>query len=214
MFKGTMSRQITALTVQQRNRQRVNVFLDGEFAFGLARLTAAWLQVGQELSDEKISRLLAEDEREQAYQQALKLLNLRPRTLKEIEQNLSGHSVPPQVISDVLERLEQNGLVDDARFARLWIENRSQLRPRGRRALAYELRTHGVSQAVIDQALQEVDEQELALEAAHKQARRLKGLAWPEFRQKMIAFLARRGFEYSTSASLVAQVWSELDIEK
>lgn len=206
-----MTRQITALTVQQRNRQRVNVFLDGEFAFGLARLTAAWLQVGQELTDEKITQLLAEDEREQAYQQALKLLNIRPRTLKEIEQNISGHNFQPQVISDVLARLQQNGLVDDTRFARLWIENRSQLRPRGRRALAYELRKHGVSQAVIEQTLQDVDEQELALEAARKQARRLRDLAWPEFRQKIITFLARRGFDYSTSTSLAAQVWGELD---
>jgi len=73
-----MMHTITALTLQKRNRQRVSVFLDGEYSFGLARIVAAWLEVGQELSDEKIAQLRAEDEREVAYQRALRLIQYRP----------------------------------------------------------------------------------------------------------------------------------------
>ena len=69
-----MNHTITALTLQKRNRERVNVYLDGEYAFGLARIVAAWLVVGQELSDEKITQLRIEDEREVAYQRALRLI--------------------------------------------------------------------------------------------------------------------------------------------
>ena len=59
-----MGKQITDLKAQKRNHQRVNVYLDGEYAFGLSRIVAAWLHVGQELSPEKIKELKLEDELE------------------------------------------------------------------------------------------------------------------------------------------------------
>ena len=126
---------ITALKVQKRNPQRVNVYLDGEYAFGLARITAGWLSIGQVLSAEKIAQLQAEDGREVAYQQALRLLSYRPRASAEVRRNLVKHDVPAEVIEDVLARLQRAGLIDDNRFAQAWVENRSEFRPRGRRAL-------------------------------------------------------------------------------
>ena len=60
-------KKITALEVQKKNPNRVNVHLDGEFAFGLARITAVWLKVGDVLSDEKITQLQNEDAREKRY---------------------------------------------------------------------------------------------------------------------------------------------------
>ena len=59
-----LMKKITALQVQKRNPNRVNIHLDGEFAFGVARIVAAWLRIGQELSEEKIGQLQAEDGRE------------------------------------------------------------------------------------------------------------------------------------------------------
>ena len=206
--------KITALTVQKRNRQRVNVFLDGEFAFGLARITAAWLEVGQEISDEKIAELKAEDAREVAYLQALKYLNYRPRTEAEVRQNLLKHAVPEEIIPETIERLKQNRLLDDSRFAQDWVENRTDLRPRSRRALAYELRQRGVDRQVIEQSLDALDDEELAYQAALKQSRKLKNLDWQDFRQKMYGFLARRGFHYEVCAPVVSRVWAELHAEE
>ncbi len=205
-----MVRKITALTLQKRNRQRVNVFLDGEFAFGLARIVAAWLQVGQEISDEKIAELLAADARETAYQQALNFLNYRPRTESEIRQNLEKHKVPEEIIAEVMERLGKAGLVDDARFAELWVENRNELRPRSRRALAYELKQRGLSEDVIQHAVAGVNDEELAFEAASRHAQKLRHLEWQDFRQKMYGFLARRGFNYEVSQPVTARVWAQL----
>ncbi|HOG79782.1 MAG TPA: hypothetical protein PK454_08510, partial [Anaerolineaceae bacterium] len=68
-----MDQKITALKVQKRNPNRVNVYLDGDFAFGLARVVAAWLQIGQILTPEKITSLQAQDTHEVAYQKALQL---------------------------------------------------------------------------------------------------------------------------------------------
>lgn len=206
-----LSGRITALKVQKRNPQRVNVYLDGVFAFGLARITAAWLQVGQELADEKISELLASDGAEVAFQKALHYLDYRPRAEAEVRRRLHEHQISDEVIDPVIERLRQNGLIDDARFAKEWVENRSTFRPRGRRALAMEMRQRGLPGEAIQEAITDVDEDALALQAARKQARKLHDLEWLDFRRKLSSFLARRGFTYATIAPVVTQTWNELD---
>jgi regulatory protein len=189
----------------------VNVYLDGEFAFGLARIVAAWLQVGQELDDQKIAALQAEDAHEVAYQRVLKLLGYRSRSTHEVRKNLRDHNVPEEVIAGVLERLRRSRLVDDERFAQAWIENRSEYRPRSRRALAMELRQKGITDEVIKQTLEEAarEDEDLAYQAALKQSRKLKEMEWPEFRQKLSGFLARRGFSYEVVAPVVKRVWVE-----
>jgi regulatory protein len=206
-----MEHKITALTMQKRNRQRVNVYLDGEFAFGLARILAAWMQVGQVLSDEKIAQLKASDEREVAYQRAIQFLNYRPRTENEIRQNLLKHGVAETVLADVIQRLQRAGLLDDKRFADAWVENRADLHPRSRRALAYELKQRGVDQQLIQQSLAQVDDDQAAYQAALRRSRKLQGLDWQDFRKKMYGYLARRGFDYETSAPVVKRVWNELN---
>jgi regulatory protein len=204
-----MEYRITALRVQKRNPQRVNVYLDDEFAFGLARIVAAWLEIGQMLSDEKIAELKDEDGREAAYQQALRFLSYRPRSEAEVRRNLKEHEISEEAITQVIERLQRSGLLNDARFAQDWVENRSEMRPRSRRALRYELHQHGVDPKEIEQSIAAVNDSAMALEAARKQVRRYASLEWPEFRQKMYGFLARRGFAYDVSAPVTAQVWAE-----
>ncbi|MEW5871381.1 MAG: RecX family transcriptional regulator [Chloroflexota bacterium] len=201
---------MTALTVQKHNPQRVNVSLDGEFAFGLARIVAAWLEIGQELSDEKIAQLQAEDGREVAYQRALKLLNYRIRSEAEIRKNLKDHDVAEENIEHVIERLKRSGLLDDRAFAQTWVENRSGMRPRSRRALAYELSQRGIDSQVIEQSLEGVNEDALAYQAAQKRSRKLQSADWNDFRTKMYRFLAQRGFQYDTIRDVTARIWAEI----
>lgn len=208
----SMGYTITALSVQKRNPQRVNVYLDGEFAFGLARIVAAWLNVGQILDDEKIARLKAEDELESAYGRALRLISYRPRTESEIRRSLSRAEIPTPVLDAVIERLKNAGLVNDAGFARSWVDNRTALRPRGRRALSYELRQRGVDADIIEGSLVQVDDSALAYEAAGRRAARFANLDWNTFRQKMFRFLAQRGFDYEASSDAIRRVWQELHL--
>jgi regulatory protein len=204
-----MARIVTALKAQKRNQRRVNVYLDGEFAFGLERIVAAWLYVGQELSEEKITSLQEEDQREAAYQKALNFIQYRERSEAEIQQHLKEQNLSEEIAGQVIERLRRSGLVDDQRFAQAWIENRNEFHPRSRRALAYELRQKGIDPGAIQDALQDVDEEQLAFQAAVKQFRKFQSLEWPEFRQKMLGVLARRGFSYEVSASAATRVWEE-----
>jgi regulatory protein len=205
-----MDHKITAISQQKNNRQRVNIYLDGEFAFGLARIVAAWLQVGQEISDENIAQLQFEDGRETAYQRALKFISYRPRSQSEVRQKLQALNITQENIDYVLSRLIESGILNDESFAQLWVENRSAMRPRGRRALAYELRQRGLDQKTIDQAVATIDDEELAYDAARRRARKMHGPEWIEFRQKMFRFLAQRGFTYELCAQVVPRVWNEL----
>jgi regulatory protein len=203
-------RKITAIESQKRNPNRVNIYLDDQFAFGLSRMVAAWLQAGQTISEEKIAALQEEDAREVAIQKALHFLSYRARSFEEVRKNLEKHEIPEPVIQNTLERLQNAGLLNDHDFARTWVENRNTFRPRGRRALRMELRQKGLSESVIETTLDEMtDEEALALAAARKYVRKLKGLAWQDFRNKLGGFLGRRGFPYEVIASATRQVWQE-----
>ncbi|MGA7192458.1 MAG: RecX family transcriptional regulator [Anaerolineales bacterium] len=206
--------KITAIEPQKRDPNRVNLHLDGNYAFGLSRITAAWLKIGQELSEDKIASLQAEDNRERAYQQAMLFLSYRARSESEIRQNLSKHEIPQDVIEQTLERLRENQLADDNQFARAWVENRNTFRPRSRRALQMELRQKGLSDEAAQSALEGLDEEALAYEAGLKKARRLQSEEWSEFRKKLSEHLARRGFPYSVIASVVSRIWKETHTEQ
>jgi regulatory protein len=202
-------KKITAIETQKKNPNRVNIYLDGEFAFATARIVAAWLKTGQVLDDDKIAGLQAEDSRERAYQQAMLFLSYRARSEAEIRQNLRKHEFPDSIIDGTLERLRQDRLADDNKFARAWVENRNTFRPRSRRALTMELRQKGLDDETVQSALVGVDEEALAYEAAHKRANRYQGLGWDDFRKKLSEFLTRRGFPYETTAQIVKRIWNE-----
>jgi regulatory protein len=203
-------KKVTAIEVQKRSPNRVNVYLDGEFAFGLARIVAAWLRVGQELDEKKIEQLQAEDACERALQQAILFLSYRARSESEIRQNLRKHEIPEPVIDQTLDRLRQDGFANDNQFAKAWVENRSTFRPRSRRMLAMELRQKGLGDESVKTALESVDDEALAYEAAQKRAARYKDLEWNEFRKKLSDFLARRGFSYSVTSTVVTRIWNEM----
>jgi regulatory protein len=205
-----MTRRITSLKLQKNNNQRVNVYLDGEYAFGLTRIVAAWLEIGTQLSEEKITELVADDRRETAYQRALNLINYRPRTEVEIRQKLRRHQIDEDNIQYVLDRLRHSGLVNDVEFAQTWVDNRSEIRPRSRRALAYELKQRGINSETIEQTLERVDDSAMAYAAAQKQAPKINNLEWREFRQKMLRYLTQRGFSYDNSSEAASRVWDEM----
>ena len=208
-----MAGTITALKVQKRNPRRVNVFLDGRYAFGLAAIEAARLRRGQVLSDEDIERLKERDSFEKAHDRALRFLSYRPRSEAEVRRYLQGKAVSPAVEEEVIERLTRANLLDDLDFARYWVENRESFNPRGLRMLRYELRQKGLSDETIAQALTDLDEEEGAYRVALRRGRRLAHLDQVSFRKKLSAHLLRRGFPYEVVNPTVERAWQELGAE-
>jgi regulatory protein len=194
-----MSGTITKLEVQKKNKERVNVHLDEAYAFALDIMAAALLRRGQFLSDAEIADLQDEDTRKRAYFYGVRLLGNRPRSRSEIEQKMRQKEYAPDVIESALARLEREGLVDDAEFARYWSENRTQFRPRSARALRFELRQKGVSNEDMNEAVGALDEDEAALAALISRSHTWQRLSAEDAREKAMGFLARRGFSYEVS---------------
>lgn len=204
-----MTKKITRLSPQVKNKERVNVYLNDKFAFGLAAIIAARLNVGQALSDEEIRRLRALDEIEEAYNKTLNYLSYRPRSRGELERYLKDKKVSDDAREKVLARLEQAQLVNDAEFAQYWVENREQFAPRSKRALRAELRQKGLSDEVVQDALGALDEESSAYEAARRRAARMQSLDRETFYRRLSGFLGRRGFGYDVVKTVVTRLWNE-----
>lgn len=140
--------------------------------------------------------------RERAYPFALEkaaaLLSLRARTEKEIVDALRQNAYPEETIARVMAELTRVGYLSDENFARQWASSRTA-KGMGAQRIRMELRRKGVSREQIDQALSEVDADDAfqsACQAAEKAARG-RDLTCAQDRQKALAALARRGFDYA-----------------
>lgn len=208
-----MNPTVTALVAQKRNRDRANVFLDGEYAFSLSNVLAAELRVGQELSPEEIRTLRERDAVERAFSRSLNYLSYRPRSEEEMSRYLRDKGVDDAAAEQVLSRLRRSGLLDDEAFARFWVDNREAHRPRSRWALGVELRRKGVPSEAIDSAVSSVDEDASAMRVARKALHRYAHLDRDIFYRRLLGRLQRRGFGYATARKVVDTLWGEIHPE-
>lgn len=211
-----MAGTITGLRYQKRTVERVNVYLDGQYAFALPALDAARLKVGQHLSDVEIAELQATDDAAKAYDKAVRYLSYRPRSTAEVRRTLEEAEFAPEAIEATLARLTGQGYLDDAAFAAYWVDNRRRFRPKGEQALRQELRRAGVDKETIDESLDGLDSSEAAYAAAQPRANRLSALAAGDptaFKRKLGEFLLRRGFTYDVVRDVVARLLREMQEE-
>jgi regulatory protein len=200
---------VTAIEPQARHANRYNLYVDNRFALGLSAIVAARLHVGQSLSDDDLAALERAEALENAHEKALRFLEPRPRSRAEVKQHLVKHKIAAEVIEPVIARLTDAGLLDDAAFAKYWVENREAFRPRAPRALRFELRQKGLADAAIAEALSAVDEGESAYRAGAARAQRWRNLEQREFLNKVSAFLVRRGFSYEIAKNTAKRLWDE-----
>jgi regulatory protein len=207
-----MAGVITALKIQKKNKERVNVFVDQEFVTGVTVMVAAGLRTGQFLSDAEIDQLKHGDERNKAYDRAIQFLSFRARSRAEVTRYLRDKDYPDEVIDQTINRLLEQNYLNDEEFVRHWLQNREQFRPRGQQALRYELRQKGISDQIINTMLADVDEDELAWAAVEPKLARWRQLPEQEFKKKLVAFLSRRGFSYAIANDIFYRAWQESDL--
>ena len=204
--------QITAITSQQKDKNRVNVMVDGKYRFSLDIFQYADLgiKVGQEYSDDELTALEQESLFGKVYARALEYCLMRPHSAREVKDYLYRKTrdtrtktgevkkgVSPEVTARVFDRLVEKGYIDDEKFTRYWVENRSLTKGASKRKLQAELRAKGVDAGTIDHFLSESersDSSELQKIILKKQAR------YPD-RQKFMQYLARQGFSYDDIVS-------------
>jgi regulatory protein len=199
--------KITAVTAQVKDKNRINVMVDGKYRFSLDIFQYAdlGLRVGKEYTDEELVELETESQFGKVYARALEYCLMRPHSGKEVRDYLyrktrdsrtktgeTRKGVPAEITTRVFDRLVEKGYVDDEKFARYWIENRNLAKGASQRKLTAELRAKGVNQAIVDRFLtdsERSDESELQKVIAKKRAR------YPDD-QKLMRYLARQGFSY------------------
>lgn len=210
-----MDRTVTRLTAQKRNPNRINVFLDDEFAFSLDRLAAAWLEIGQTISPSRIQELIQNDALENSHRKVMNLLSIRPRTAHEIQQYLIKTGLPPTTREIILGRLKETGLLSDTKFALAWTENRQTMHPRSQRMIAMEMRNKGIAREDIEFALaQSDDDSNLARNLVEQLKHKFNGLDRQTFRRKMTGILARKGFDSEIIQQTVQQTWQDWNGER
>ncbi|HLI50416.1 MAG TPA: regulatory protein RecX [Thermomicrobiaceae bacterium] len=201
---------ITGITPQRRNPNRVSIAIDGEFALGVDQSVAesSRLYVGQWLSDDDLRRLAAADDRARAIEAGLRYLEYRPRSERETRQRLREKAYSPIAIDQAIEQLKAWKYLDDETFARFWVENRQTFRPRGSRLLRSELGAKGVPRELASAVVEELggDELPAALELARKRLASLQDLEPLVQRRRLSAFLQRRGYDWETVRSVLAEV--------
>jgi regulatory protein len=170
-------------------------------------------EAGQETAAEAASPPISEDLEGAARQLVLRQLTRAPRTRAQLAAMLARRRFPDETVDRVLDRFGELQLIDDAAFARAWVESRHAGRGLARRALAYELRARGVEGETVDAAVAELSPDQEEATARALVRRRLQATAGQDGQariRRVVGALARKGY----SASLVFRlVREELEAE-
>lgn len=177
----------------------MNVYLDGEFAFGvdLDNLVKFGIKIEKELSKSEIDKIIYEAEFAKTYNKLLNFATSRPRSERELFSWLKRKKVPDNLHKRLFSKLKRLDLVDDNKFAKWWIEQRLQFKYKSKKELKYELRQKGIDKNVIEEVLERsgLDEEEAAKKLLAK-----RKFSDP---QRAFSYLARKGFDFETIKSVV-----------
>ena len=203
--------EISALRIGKGRRKRVNVFLDGKFAFSLEAEVAIKesLKIGQELSGSQVGMLARSDSFHRCFNAASRYLSYRPRSEFEIRERLRQRGFNSDSIEPVIDKLKEQGLLDDVAFAQFWKDNRETFSPRSQWLTKRELRQKGVAGDVVDRVVTTLDDESSAYRAALNKARSLPSSDYQIFRRRLGEYLKRRGFGYGVIKPTVERLWNK-----
>jgi regulatory protein len=199
--------KITSISVQQRDKNRVNVSVDGKYRFSLdfSQLIELGVKVGSEFTEAELSDLENESQFGKLYMRALEYSLMRPHSMYELRQYLYRKTrdtrtktgsikkgVSVALTERVFDRIIAKGYVNDEAFSRYWIENRQLRKGISQRKLQAELASKGVDRSIVESLLSETDrsDENEIIKIIEKKAKRY------DDEQKLTAYLARQGFGY------------------
>jgi regulatory protein len=162
---------------------------------------------------EKGSKGMSSKENVSPKAYALRLIELKPRSVHEIRDKLAKKGIDKAEIEAVILTLETIGLLDDVKFARDWIENRQHFRPMGVIRLRQELFAKGIDREIMDQAIADyksnTDEFPAALDLARRKMKLYRKLDAEAAKRRLAGFLARRGYEVSVVSRVLKELLKE-----
>ena len=204
---------ITDIVQQIKNKKRYSVFLDGEFAFGIAGidLLSHKLEIGQKLERDEYVKLLMQLEYATCRDAAVKYLGRGLKSVQQVRDKLTEKEFSPQSIEAVIELLQGRSYLNDVDYAVSFIEHKSKINNFGRRRIEWELKVKGVHEHDISLAYEKIGENteddgecadlENARKALNKKTRNRELAlikADPKELARLQGYLARRGFDFDT----------------
>ena len=199
--------KITSIAIQTRDKNRVNVSVDGKYRFSLDifQVGDLGLKIGKDYQESELLAFQTESQFGKLYGRALEYCLIRPRSAREVRDYLYRKTKPTrnkmgelrpgvttEITTRVFARLTEKKYIDDQKFAYFWVENRSLTKGASRRKLVAELRAKGIENNIIEQTLtatERNDSSEIQKIIAKKRSR------YPD-EQKLMVYLARLGFDY------------------
>lgn len=201
--------KITKIT-SQKNENRVNIYIDGKFAFGtdLEIVYKYNLKKDMEVDEDYIENVLKAEEQNRANNYALKLLSYRWRTKKEIKDKMNTKGYDEDIISTTMSFLEDQNLIDDKRFAETYTEEKIRLKKFGSYRIKYELSQKGVSEDIINEVLDKYcnDEFDRAMELAQKKIKSYKNDEKNAIYRKLGGYLQRKGYSYECVSRILQKL--------
>jgi regulatory protein len=208
-------RLITSVERQKGNKHRYNLFIDGEYAFSVHEdiMIKHRLIKGETVEQDELAQIVQDDERHQAYLEAIRYIGRRPRALKEVKLHLKSKGYEPERIEETVERLQKERYLNDEAFAKLWTEHRIVSQRKGRRWVEMELSQKGVDDGDIAAALGDIDPDEEYAGAKETGTKkwRITGGEPLERKRKVMTFLLRRGYSNELVNRVVRELASGID---
>lgn len=201
--------EITAITPQQKDKTRCNIYVDGRFCCGMKLETVMQnrLKVGSAVTDGELARLQLESEKQTALDKALTHISASMKTEREIRDYLKKKGYLQDVCDFVIERMKGYGFLDDAQYARLYAESAGKRK--GERVIEAELRRKGVAEEHIEAALGGLENKEETAKKLLEKYLRGKDVADKKTLQKAYAHLLYKGFDYETARAALEELRGE-----
>lgn len=191
---------------QQKKKDRVNVYLDDKFGFGidLDNFVLLGLRVGQELDEKQIEEIVKKSEFQKTLEKILRFGMVRPRSEKEFRDWLFRKKISEVMYSDLFSKLKNFELMDDEKFARWWIETRQEFNPKSKRVLEFELTKKGIEKEIIRKVLNQnvIDEAKIAINLLKKKKIHWDNLLSEKKKLKMVEYLVRNGFNFEIAKNV------------
>lgn len=204
--------QITSITPQAKDKERVNVYVDGRFYCGMRLETVlrSRLKAGDEVDPARLDEIQLENEKAQALDRAMTHLSASMKTERQMRDYLKKKGYVDAVCDYALEKLREYGFVDDAQYCAQYAESAGK--SMGARRIALELKKRGADEFAIEEVLSaHGGEAEAAMQTAKKY---MKGKEFTkENLMKAYRHLMGRGFDYDTAKDALAALGADTEEE-
>ncbi len=216
----TVLATISKITLHKKRKGRYHIYIqqDGseQYAFTLNEdvLVKHALQKGSSLSQEQMIAIKKDEEKSKAFNRALHYLSYRMRTVKEMNGYLYDQEITDEEKDEILQRLLEMNLLDDAAFAESYVRTKKNTQKKGPLKISVELKEKGVAEKAIQGALKQYtdgEQLEHAIEWGEKKQRSYKSDSIQKKKQKLIQFLMQKGFSQSVAVEALKEINFEAD---